>query len=151
MTMNDEYNMYGQIHVCTEKKPTLNLTFIVFTISCKTYNHRWNYFRITTALCHITAVLAQKKTNTGNQKGLERLFNSFIPPKNFYTPPKKQISGYAPDTIQTYRNQKLKKKNEIWWEETRCVCRCGWMQRVAADLSSVGQLYKLTRRLQLHL
>jgi len=24
----------------------------------------------------------------------ERLFNSFIPPKNFYTP--KQISGYAP-------------------------------------------------------
>jgi len=26
----------------------------------------------------------------------ERLFNSFIPPKNFYTP-KKQISGYAPD------------------------------------------------------
>ena len=25
----------------------------------------------------------------------ERLFNSFIPPQNFYTPPKK-ISGYAP-------------------------------------------------------
>jgi len=29
----------------------------------------------------------------------ERLFNSFIPPKNFYTPPKKQISGYAPDML----------------------------------------------------
>ena len=37
---------------------------IVFTISFKTYNHRCqckqmhrNYFRITTALCHLTAVL----------------------------------------------------------------------------------------------
>jgi len=45
------------------KKPTLLFTVIVFTISCKTYNHRCqrkqmhrNYFRIITALCHLTAV-----------------------------------------------------------------------------------------------
>jgi len=43
---------------------TLIFTVIVFTISHKTYNHRCQckqmhrkYFRITTALCYLTAVL----------------------------------------------------------------------------------------------
>ena len=31
----------------------------------------------------------------------ERLFNIFIPPKNFYTP-KKQISGYAPGMLSFF-------------------------------------------------
>jgi len=44
------------------KKPTLIFTVTVFTIICKTYNHRCqqmqrNYFRITKALCHLMAVL----------------------------------------------------------------------------------------------
>ena len=43
---------------------TLIFTVIVFTICRKTYSHRCqckqmhrNYFQITTALCHLTAVL----------------------------------------------------------------------------------------------
>jgi len=49
------------------KKTTVIFMVIVFTISCKIYNHRCqrkqmhrNYFRITTALCHLTAVLSYK-------------------------------------------------------------------------------------------
>jgi len=45
------------------KKPTFIFTVTVFKISRKTYSHRCqciqmrrNYFRITTAMCHLTAV-----------------------------------------------------------------------------------------------
>jgi len=53
------------------KKTTLNFTIIVFTISCKTYSHRCqckqmhrNYFRITMALCHLTAVYIKQLLET---------------------------------------------------------------------------------------
>jgi len=49
----------------TEKKTTLIFTVVVFTFSRKTYSHRCqceqmhrNYFWITMALCHLTAVLS---------------------------------------------------------------------------------------------
>ena len=55
------------VFFCITQKPKKNrhiFMVIVFTISCKTCNHRCqrkqmhqNYFRITTALCHLTAVL----------------------------------------------------------------------------------------------
>ena len=53
----------------------------------------------------------------------ERLFNSFIPPKNFYTPQKKQISGYAPEQQQkTCKLHSAVSKSGV--DSKRCGLQC---------------------------
>ena len=54
----DRQSLPTFLYYSETEKPTLIFTVIVFTVSCRTHNHRWkrkqmhrNYFRITTALC----------------------------------------------------------------------------------------------------
>jgi len=74
------------VFLCITRKPKKRqfiFTITVFTISCKTYSHRCqrkqmhqNYFRITMALCHLTAVLSfsfQTETNHSHHRLLSIL------------------------------------------------------------------------------